>query len=703
MKFEVTRRDVMRFAGGAVVGTALSPLPWSLTDDLAIWTQNWGWIPKPPRGERSTRTVVCTLCPSACAIEAQCVGKSPVALRAANPPHGLCPSGLTGHHLPWHPARITRPLRIARGDARPATMPLDAVVRETAKALSSTRAGVGSTVVLDMRPGRSGSWAWQRLLGGIAGASVVAAPGLEGSSFDAFDTLLGSGAKPATLDLAEARTILSFGAPIAEGWGRLRDTCRGEVTLIQVEPMRSRSAEIADHWLPARPGSEGALALGIANILIAEQRVDPRALESIDDYAAYCKLVANYPLARVSAITGLAPDDIAAAASELASSGPAIVVAGEQPGGGALPLQSRIAILGLNALLGGTGRVVDRVETPAPRDGEPLAPVARLESIPDRSITLLLVDASAGDIAFPWQLVERKLAKSGSLVVALSPFLAGTARHADLVVPTAPYLEAIQELPSTRDEAAPALSISAPILPAREGSVDPVAFVRLIADAARIDLGSDWKSSEELSHERVARIHAAGTGSVTKPSGNERALVSSFGSPDELWAALEDGGRWSGDRAAVTTARRLTLATGLAGLSDEAPEASSRSERVLKLVPRASRDTTLTAVVSPVLSKLYQESELRRSPGRAAINPRTATSLGLGHARTARLLTAAGSLHVALSLDEGVMPGVVELAVAPDPVALGHKTRPGDRAALELFTPAEDGSWCSVDAELMEG
>jgi anaerobic selenocysteine-containing dehydrogenase len=104
-----------------------------------------------------------------------------------------------------------------------------------------------------------------------------------------------------------------------------------------------------------------------------------------------------------------------------------------------------------------------------------------------------------------------------------------------------------------------------------------------------------------------------------------------------------------------------------------------------------------------VLSKLYRESELRQSPGRATINPRTAASLGFGHARTARLLTAAGSLHVTLSLDEGVMPGVVEFAVAPDPVALGRKPRPGDRAALDLFTPAEDGSWSSVDAELMEG
>lgn len=702
MKFEVTRRDVMRFAGGAVVGTALSPLPWSLTDDLAIWTQNWGWIPKPPNGERTKRAAVCALCPAACPIEAHCVGTSIVALGPTEA-RGLCPSGLTGHHLPWHPARITHPLRIAGGDQRPATMTLEMAVRETANALSSARAGSGSVVVLDTRPGRSGSWAWQRFLGGIAGATLVAAPGLEGSSYDAFDDMLGAGSRPTTLDLAGARTILSFGAPIAEGWGRLRDTSRDEVTLIQVEPMRSRTAELADHWLPARPGSEGALALGIANILISARWVDAGAIESIDDYAAYRAIVANYPLARTAAMTGIAPDDIAAAAKELATGGPSVVVAGEQPGGGPLPRQARTAILGLNVLLGATDRIVGLAELPPPRDDAPLAPVARLDSLPDRSISLLLVDASAGDVAFPWQLVERKLARSGSLVVALSPFVSGTARRADIVVPTAPYLEAFLELPATLDEALPTLSISTPLLAARRGSVDPVAFVRLLAEATRVDRGGDWQTTEELVRERVARIHAAGSGSVTQPSGGEPTMLSSFASPEELWDALAKGGRWTGEQAAAASPRRLALARGLEGSPAEERRATTHPDRVLKLVPRASRDTTLSAVVSPVLSKLYQESELRRSPGRAAINPRTAAALGLGHAPTARLLTAAGSQRVALSLDEGVMPGVVELAVAPDPVALGRKPRPGDRAPLDLFTPASDGSWSSVDAELMEG
>jgi hypothetical protein len=228
-------------------------------------------------------------------------------------------------------------------------------------------------------------------------------------------------------------------------------------------------------------------------------------------------------------------------------------------------------------------------------------------------------------------------------------------------------------------------------------------FIRKLAEAAKIDLGGDWSSTEALARERVARIHAAGIGSVSKADEEAAVPLSAFSSPDELWDALTEGGRWTGEHPVVSTARRATLATELAGISIDDPTESKKSDRVLKLVPRASRDTTLNAVVSPVLSKLYQESALRSATGSVTLNPRTAAALGFSGSRKARLLTAGGSLHVALSLDEAVMPGVVELAVSPDLVALGHKPRPGDRATIDLFVPAGDGSWSSVDAELVEG
>ena len=41
MNSRISRRDVLKLAGGAGLGILLSPLPWKLLDDSAIWTQNW--------------------------------------------------------------------------------------------------------------------------------------------------------------------------------------------------------------------------------------------------------------------------------------------------------------------------------------------------------------------------------------------------------------------------------------------------------------------------------------------------------------------------------------------------------------------------------------------------------------------------------------------------------------------------------------
>jgi anaerobic selenocysteine-containing dehydrogenase len=75
--------------------------------------------------------------------------------------------------------------------------------------------------------------------------------------------------------------ILSFGCGLLEGWGapgrilnawglwRSKEN-RGNVTIYQVEPRASNTASKADKWIPVRPGTETALALGIANVIIRE-------------------------------------------------------------------------------------------------------------------------------------------------------------------------------------------------------------------------------------------------------------------------------------------------------------------------------------------------------------------------------------------------------------------------------------------------
>ena len=40
--------------------------------------------------------------------------------------------------------------------------------------------------------------------------------------------------------------------------------------VVQVEPRLSNTAAKSDKWIPINPGTEGALALGLANVIIKE-------------------------------------------------------------------------------------------------------------------------------------------------------------------------------------------------------------------------------------------------------------------------------------------------------------------------------------------------------------------------------------------------------------------------------------------------
>ena len=51
----VTRRDILWTLGGGLAGAVVSPVPWKLLDDTAIWTQRRHALPVPARGPVSFR------------------------------------------------------------------------------------------------------------------------------------------------------------------------------------------------------------------------------------------------------------------------------------------------------------------------------------------------------------------------------------------------------------------------------------------------------------------------------------------------------------------------------------------------------------------------------------------------------------------------------------------------------------------------
>ena len=81
---------------------------------------------------------------------------------------------------------------------------------------------------------------------------------------------------------------------------------------------------LADVFLHVNPGTDGALALGIANVIIENGWENKEYIEKYTyGFEEYKKLTAKYPLDKVARITGVAPEQIVEVARLYATNGPA--------------------------------------------------------------------------------------------------------------------------------------------------------------------------------------------------------------------------------------------------------------------------------------------------------------------------------------------------------------------------------------------
>jgi anaerobic selenocysteine-containing dehydrogenase len=101
---------------------------------------------------------------------------------------------------------------------------------------------------------------------------------------------------------------------------RLGRAAREGARIIVIDPRRTASAKLPGSlWVPIRPGSDGALALGLSHILIRDGRVDQAFVEDwtlgYDEFEHYVK---DFTSETVSGITGIPVAAIEELAREIA-------------------------------------------------------------------------------------------------------------------------------------------------------------------------------------------------------------------------------------------------------------------------------------------------------------------------------------------------------------------------------------------------
>ncbi len=461
-----TRRDILKFTGGSAAGLALTPVPWSLLRDSSLVSETWPGVPQPAQGEIHARYTTCTLCPAGCGVRARCVGDQPVSLAgvAQHPASrgALCSTGLVGHHLAFCRDRM--------GGAD-----IERALADVSAAIAACRPHEAVALV-DPRPGRTASGIYRRFLAGLPNGVYCAPP--DAQPFGSYG-----------IDLENTRAVLSFGASVLDGWlspGRVLAN-RSHFQLIQVEPAYSRTASLADLWVPVAPGGEESFAAAVE-----------RALQG-----------------------DTSDSEATRAARILLQNQPAVAV-GNGP-----------AVTRINAALGNIGRPGGFLPR---RD---FAPATEFSSLPDASIRVLFIEESAGGEPLHPELVQRKLVARDPVVVALTPWRDGAARHATYVIPAPMYLESLDEAPTSAGATRATFSLSPALLAAPAKLITPADFI--------LRLGHDSTTYADILKQRVAAIKKENHGTLFNYSDATSQPVAALSTADDLWKALLAGAIWQDD------------------------------------------------------------------------------------------------------------------------------------------------------------
>lgn len=109
----------------------------------------------------------------------------------------------------------------------------------------------------------------------------------------------------------------------------LTDALKNKPINIIVDPRKPKSAGPADIWLPLRPATDAAMALGWMNVIINEELYDKEFCENYcHGFEELKQRVQEYPVERVAEITWCDPEEIRKAARLYATTKPGVIVWG---------------------------------------------------------------------------------------------------------------------------------------------------------------------------------------------------------------------------------------------------------------------------------------------------------------------------------------------------------------------------------------
>ncbi len=701
---KLSRRCFLSFAIGAAAGINLTPLPWKLTDDLSIWTQMWPWTPVPSDGEYTFENTVCTLCPGGCGISVRKVDQRAVKIEGMkdHPVNngGICLLGASGLQYLYGPFRVESPMKRVgnRGEGNWKKISWEQAIAEVSEKLGEIRAGGSPEKVAVISGNKEGTIAdlWKRFLTAYGSPNYMTPASIE-DSYEAALYLMQGAKGSVGLDLENANFVLSFGSGLLEGWGapvRMFQASakvleKGKV--IQFEPRLSNTAAKMDQWVPIIPGTEAALAMGIAHVIIREKRYVKNFIDTATSgFAEYQDLVMkDYSPEQVAEITGVPGSLIVDIAREFTEASKPLAVCGR--GKGLIPgnIHEIMAVLALNALVGNINSEGGIWSVPKPgyinwpdpvldetalaglqkgrADGAGSEQYPFAKSLLDRFPKMLNEDKSYGIEALlvsnanplfsmPDSENVRKAFSNIPCIISFSSFMDETAQFADLILPNHIYLERYEDVSTPSMFQKPILSLAKPVVkPEHDTMHTGDVIIKLAASiGGSIADAFGWDNYEACLKETL--------GNQWDTLKQQVVIVDSGFAPNP-WAYESKTGKMEFVATAINKSPDSKI--GIPHYEDIGIDGEAGN---YTLIPYDSMAlSTEYAASTPYMLKIVSDKALNQKDTVIQVNPKTALELGLKEGSYAVLTTAVGEAQVKVTLYEGIMPNVIAM-----PSGLGH-------------------------------
>ena len=575
---KISRRTFLRVLGtGAAAATAYGLRPGgsllrALTaeEKAALQAAQDQWLP-----------TVCGQCPGGCGMMVRVVDGRAVKIDGlpAHPSNRgkTCPKGQNGLQVLYDPDRIQGPMKRAgeRGDGEWQAISWDEAITEVTSKLAELRsAGQPHTATfLTGRVQGQMEGLIRRFCQAYGTPNYVDHKSISMAATELAHSYITGHRRLFGYDWENTNYLLSFGVAFLEAYqptvrnlrlsgymrrGRPHQRAR----IVQVDTRFSVTAAKSDEWVPIRPGTDGALALGMAYIIIGEGLYNrdfiTRHTFGFEDWTdddgvthqGFKSLVLrDYAPGQVEAITGVPAESIARLAREFATTTPAVAIASRSASMQSNGLFNQMAVEALNALAGSfDNRGGPIIQRPAPylpwpdvhldataEQGlaQPRLDHAGTERYPlAESVYQQLPESIASQDPYPVNALflyytnplfsspevepVRNALKNVPFIVSFSPFLDDSSMYADLILPDHTYLERLQDV-----EMVP--STGYPVVGLRQPVVAPLFDTRHTGDVlleiakklgGTVELAFPWDDFEQLLQYRVNGLWRSEQGNI---------------------------------------------------------------------------------------------------------------------------------------------------------------------------------------------